>query len=54
MLELAGREALGERVGDLLELQTSLEAGRAVEIAADEEDGVVVVDGKVDLDVYGM
>ena len=42
MLELAGREALGERVGDLLELQCTLKRHRVAHVTAEEQEGVGV------------
>ena len=46
MLQLAGGIGLGMDVGDLLQLQRTLHAGGIVEIAADEEDGVVVEEAR--------
>ena len=42
VLELAGGVGLGMDVADLLELERALEAERVVEVAADEEDALVV------------
>ena len=51
MLELSGGVGLGVDVGDLLELQGSLQADGVVDIPADEKDGFVVeVDGGIVLD----
>ena len=42
MLQLAGGVCLGVDVADLLELERALESERIVEVAADEEDRIVV------------
>ena len=42
VLELAGGEALGVDVGELLELERSLERDRVADVAAEEEDHPVV------------
>ena len=52
MLQFAGGIGLGVDVGDLLELQAALQAGGAVQIAADVEHVVVVeIPGGIILDL---
>src|SRR4028119_319147 len=49
VLELAGGEALGVDVGELLELERALQGDREADVPADEQDGVRVGQGPAQL-----